>query len=130
MNLLNRKKKTEPYENHAVLAAIAASIDEIDKWEASEDALGSCLMTTLKTMGYSELDALTASMFATRGIYSDFPTLYWKNHTFSNKVSVFMAVVETAKKALDEGMIDANTRRVTAEALAEEKRNRTPKKPD
>lgn len=112
-----RTKKVNYYEQQKVMASIAGSIDELEKYECSPDALGSCIMTTLKTMGIAEEKALTASLMTVKALENDFSKMYWAERTFSHKVAVFVAVVETARNSLTNGVIDKRTEAIIKIAL-------------
>lgn len=114
------KQPTETMYSQTVLIAICASIDEIDRYEASDEAVGSCLMTVLTKMGYSQEDALAGSLEGTRHLDSMFQQLYWKENSFSNRVMVFFSTLEATKALIDRKMISEITRQKVRETLAEQ----------
>lgn len=101
--MFGKVKETKLYEQQKVIACIAGSIDELERYEASEDALGACLMTMLKTLGHNEEQALTASLMTVKALENDFAKMYWQERTFSHKVAVFVAITETARNYLKRG---------------------------
>lgn len=117
------KKPINHYEQHKVIAAIAGSIDELERYEASEDALGSCLMTTLKLMGYSEEQSLTKALLTVKALENDFAKMYWQERTFSHKVAVFVAIVETARNSINNGTVDKRTEALIKMALEDVKKD-------
>lgn len=117
------KKKPNLYEEQAVLAGIAGTIDELDKYEASEDALGAGLLTILKIMGYSEEQALTASLMTVKALEGEFSKMYWQENSFSHRVAVLVAVIKTAENALKNKSFDKRTMQIVAMALEDVKKN-------
>lgn len=113
------KQPTETMYTQTALIAICASVDEIDKYECSPDAIGSCLMTVLRKMGYEPEDALCGSIEATRHLDTSFQALYWKENTYSNRVAVFMSTLEATKMLSEKGMINAVVRQKAKETIAE-----------
>ena len=125
--MFNLTRKTNRYEEQKVIACIAGSIDELDRYEASTDALGSCLLTTLKIMGYSEEKALTASLLSVKALENEFSKMYWQDNTFSHKVAVFVAIVETAKNSIKNGTTDKRTEAIIKLALEDVKNEKSDK---
>ena len=111
------KQPTETMYSQTALIAICASIDEIDRHEASDNAVGSCLMTVLGKMGYSQEDALAGSIEGTMHLGDMFQQLYWKENSFSNRVMVFFSVLEATKALIEKGMINETTRQKVKEVL-------------
>lgn len=117
-------KKNKLYEEHKVLASIAGSIDELDRYEASDDdALGSCVLTTLKTMGYKEETAMVASLMTVKALENDFRPMYWKENSFSHKVAIFVSIVETAREQIKRKAYDKRTTQIVKLALEDIKKN-------
>lgn len=125
--MFGKTKPTETMYSQTALIAICASIDEIDRYEASDDAVGSCLVTVLSKMGYSQEDALAGSLEGTRHIKGMFQQLYWKENTYSNKVMVFYSVLEATKALIDGKMINEITKQKVREVLAEQGDNTSSK---
>lgn len=121
------KEPEEKMYTQTVMIAICASIDEIDRYEASEEAVGSCLMTVLTKMGYSQEDALAGSLEGTRHLDNMFQQLYWKENSFSNRVMVFFSTLEATKALIDRKMISEITRQKVRETLAEQDGNTSDK---
>ena len=117
------KPAPETMYSQSALIAICASIDELDRYECSPDAIGSCLMAVLTKCGYSDEDALCGSIEATRHLDTGFSALFWKDNTFSNKVAVFTSTLEATKMLIDKNIISAVTRVKVQETLAEQKQN-------
>lgn len=111
------KKKTNLYEEQAVLAGIAGTVDELERYEASEDALGAGLMTILKLMGHSEEKALTASLLTVKALEGEFSKMYWLENSFSHKVAVLVAIIKTAENAIQKGTVDKRTEAIIKIAL-------------
>lgn len=109
--------------SESALIAICASIDELEKYECSPDAIGSCLTAVLGKMGYSDEDALCGAIEATRHLDASFSALYWKDHTYSNKVAVFTSTLTATKMLIEKNLINAVTREKVRQTLAEQKDN-------
>ncbi len=119
--MFGKTKKPDYYTQQAVIASFACSVDELEKYECSTDALGSCMVTILKTMGHSEEEALTASLMTTKALENEFPKMYWADRTFSHKVSVLVAIIETARNSLKNGVIDERTKSIVKLAMEDVK---------
>lgn len=124
--LWKTKKQPNLFEDQKVLAAIAGSIDELDRYEASTDALGSCLMTTLKMMGYSEEQSLTTALLTVKALENEFAKMYWQEHTFSHKVAVFVSIIKTAENSIKTGAVDKRTEAIIKIALQDVKNEKRP----
>lgn len=109
--------------SESTLIAIVASIDELDRYECSEEAIGSCLTAVLGKMGYSDEDALCGALEATRHLDTSFQALYWKENSASNKVAVFTSTLTATKMLIEKNLINAVTREKVRQTLAEQKDN-------
>lgn len=101
------------------LVAIAASIDELEKYECSPDAVGSCLATVLSKMGYSDEEALSGSIDATKMLDTSFSALYWKANSLGEKIGVFSSTLEATRMLIEKGMLNEQTRQKAQETIAE-----------
>lgn len=124
--MFRKTKEPNLFEQHKVLASIAGSIDELDRYEASTDALGACMLTTLKMMGYSEEKAMTASLMTVKALENEFSKMYWQDNTFSHKVAVYVSIIETARNQIKAGFVDKRTEQIIKIAL-EDIKNEKPK---
>lgn len=107
--MFRKTKEPTMYEQQKVMAGIAGSIDELERYEASEDCLGACLMTMLKIMGYSEEQSLTTALLTVKALEGEFGKMYWQDRTFSHKVAVFVAIIETARNSIKNKTFDERT---------------------
>lgn len=117
------KAPAEHTYSQTALISICASIDEIDRYECSPEAIGSCLTAVLGKMGYSDEDALCGALEATRHLDASFQALYWKENSVSNKVAVFTSTLEATRMLIENNLINAITREKVKQTLQEQKEN-------
>lgn len=120
-------KKPNLFEEQRFLAAIAGTVDELERYEASDDALGASLLTLLKIAGYSEEKAMTAALLTVKALENDFSKMYWQDRTFSHKVAVIVSIFKTAEQQINNGNIDKRTMALIKMAM-EDVKNEKPDK--